>query len=221
MRKTATFLVAALLAAAPTTLSAQGFAVGARAGTLGIGAEGAVSLGSRLALRGGLGLLPFEPSTTIDDIDFTLTLPKTWFNLGADLYVGGGFRVGGGILFKSDDPELEGEITGTVEIGDETYSSAQVESLSGVLDSNDQAPYALIGFGRHTASGVGLFLDLGVAFLGEPEVGLSASGDPAIVNSSEFQAELRAEERTIEDDAGSYLKLWPILNLGVKIGLGG
>lgn len=221
MRTGFALLLAAALAAAPSGLSAQGFGLAARAGTMGIGAEGAVSLGPRFALRGGLGLLPVEPSTTIDDIDFTLTLPKTWFNIGADFYVAGGFRIGAGLLFKPDDPELVGEITSPVEIGDETYSPDQVSSLSGLLDSNDQAPYAILGFGRHVASGIGLFLDLGVAFLGEPEVRLSAEGDPAIVNSTEFQAELRSEEQNIEDDAGSYLQLWPILNVGLKIGLGG
>ena len=61
----------------------------------------------------------------------------------------------------------------------------------------------LIGFGRHAASGVGLFLDLGAAFIGEPNVSLEATGNPAIVGSSAFQTELRKQERNIEDDLGS------------------
>ena len=92
------------------------------------------------------------------------------------------------MLFKPDDPTLTGEIVGgSVEIGDMTYTSTEVSQLTGVLDSKDQAPYVLIGFGRHTASGIGLFLDLGAAFIGEPEVRLDATGNSTIIGSSEFQ----------------------------------
>lgn len=222
-KRVLTLLFLGLAAISPLALSAQGFAVGVRAGTLGLGVEAALPLGERVALRGGYGFMPVEPDATIDDIDFTLTLPENWFNVGADFYLGGGFRLGGGMLFKDQDPSLVGEISasGSVEIGDSIYTRSDVATLNGILDSKDQAPYALLGFGRHTAAGVGLFVDLGVAFTGEPEVQLSAEGDPQIVNSTEFQAELRKQEQQTEDDLGSYMKLWPILNIGLKIGLGG
>ena len=126
------------------------------------------------------------------------------------------------MLFKPDDPTLTGEIVGgSVEIGDMTYTSTDVSELTGILDSKDQAPYVLIGFGRHTASGIGLFLDLGAAFIGEPEVSLDATGNAAIIGSSEFQSELRKQETNIEDDLGSYIKVWPIFNIGLRIGVGG
>ena len=223
MRKRFVVLAAAALTVGPAALSAQGFAIAGRVGSLGLGAEAALGLSPMLAVRGGLGLMPLEPTATIDDIEFTVGLPDTWFNIGADVYLGSGFRIGGGMLFKPDDPTLVGELTGTasIEIGDQVYTSTEVAQLDGVLDSKDQAPYVIIGFGRHAAPGVGLFLDLGAAFLGEPEVRLDASGDPAIVGSTEFQAELRKQEQRTEDDLGSYLKLWPIVNFGVKIGLGG
>ena len=78
----------------------------------------------------------------------------------------------------------------------------------------------LIGFGRHTSTGIGLFVDLGAAFLGESEVSLEATGDPAVVNSAEFQAELRQQETNIEEDLGSYINVWPILSIGLRIGVG-
>jgi hypothetical protein len=191
-----------------------------------LGVEGAFGLGNRITLRGGLGLTPIEldASSLIevgDEVEATLTLPKTWYNLGADLNLGAGFRIGGGMLFKNDDPTLVGNLTttGTIEIGGVEYTGTDVSSLIGVLDSKDQAPYAIIGFGSPSGSGIGLYLDLGVAFLGEPEVSLSATGNDAVVNSPEFQSRLRTEEQRVEDEAGSYLKMWPILNLGVRIGL--
>lgn len=219
MRKSVLALSAAALVVAPMGVAAQGFGVAGRAGTLGLGAEAAVELTDNFVVRGGVGLMPLEPSATIDNIDFTLKLPDTWINIGADLYLGGGFRIGGGMLFKPDDPTLEATITGsqTIEIGDQTYTATDVATVTGTLDSKDSAPYALIGFGRHTRRGIGLFLDLGVAFTGEPTVSLEATG--ASVNTTEFQNELRKQERNLEDDAGTYLKLWPILNVGIRVGI--
>lgn len=224
MRMRLAVVTAAALVAAPAALAAQGFGVAGRVGTLGIGAEGALGLGPSFVVRGGLGLMPFTPSTTIDDIDFELSLPETWFNVGGDLYLGGsGFRIGGGLLVKPDDPTLVAELASgsNIEIGDREYTSTEVSSLEGTVDSRNTAPYFLIGFGKHTSSGIGLFLDLGAAVLGEPEVRLTAEGNSAVVNDPQFQAELRKQEQRTEDDIGGYLNFWPIINVGVKIGLGG
>lgn len=229
MNKRLLVVTAAALIALPGALAAQGIGVAGRAGTLGIGAEGAVGLTDAFVIRGGIGLMPLElknPSFWEPgaDVDATLELPKTWYNIGVDLYLGGGFRVGGGMLFKPDDPTLTGSLTGsaTIDIGGTKYTATDVAEVVGTLNSKNSAPYALIGFGKHTAKGFGLFLDLGVAMLGDPQVALEATkGTPAVINSSTFQSRLRTEEQTIEDDFGKYLKFWPILNLGIKLGVGG
>lgn len=232
MKRSLFALTAAALLALPSALSAQGFGIAARAGTLGIGAEAAVGLTDAFVIRGGIGLLPvelknpsfWEPGA---DVDATLKLPKTWYNIGADLYVGGGFRIGGGMLFKPDDPTLTGTLTGSAEIDIGTgtpYTATEVAEVVGTLKSKSSAPYVLIGFGKHTKSGIGLFLDLGVAMLGDPEVSLEVTEGTAANSSSPgyaaLQTRLRQEEQTIEDDFGSYLKLWPILNIGIKLGVG-
>ena len=81
--------------------------------------------------------------------------------------------------------------------------------------------HLLIGFGKHTSTGIGLFLDLGAAFIGEPVVSLDATGNSTLIGTSEFQAELRKQEINIENDLGSYIKVWPIINIGLRIGVGG
>lgn len=227
MKKSLWVLTAAALIALPLGASAQGIGIAGRAGTLGIGAEGALGLTDGLVIRGGLGLMPLELKNPSfwdpgDGVDITLTLPKTWFNIGADLYLGGGFRIGGGMLFKPDNPSLTGSLTqsGSIDIGGQTYTFSEVAEITGTLESKKQAPYALIGFGKHTRAGIGLFLDLGVAMLGEPDLRLEARGNPAVVNSAAFQSRLRAEETEVEEDIGQYLKFWPILNIGVKLGIG-
>ena len=219
MRKSILTVSTVLFLAVPAVVSAQGLGIAARAGTLGVGAEIALGLTNWFVIRGGAGLMPFEPSTSIEDIDVTLILPE-WFNVGVDVYLGGSFRIGGGVLFKSDDPRVEGNFTTDQDIGGRSFTPAELGTLTGVLSSRDRAPYALIGFGNHISSGIGLFLDLGVAFLGEPEINLYAT-EGTFLDRAELNSRLAAEARDWEESAGSYLNYWPIFNLGVRIGLGG
>lgn len=207
------------LAAAPRSAEAQSFGVAPRAGTLGLGADLALELGPKVVVRGGVGVLPFEFTGTFDDIDMTLELPSTWYNLGVDLYLTNVLRIGGGFMFKSEDLTLSATPTESLEVGNDTFTPDEIGTLTGVLDSGRQAPYVLIGFGKHTR-GIGLTLDLGVAFQKETQVTLDASGG-TLSNDPTFRDELEAEARSFEDDLPTYIDLWPILNLGLRIGLGG
>lgn len=232
MKKRLLVLGAAALVALPGALSAQGFAVAGRAGTLGLGAEAALGLTDALVIRGGLGLLPFEADASSfwdvgNDVEATMTLPETWFNVGADLYIGSGFRIGAGMLFKPDDPTVTGSLSGTasIEIGGQTYTATEVAEVVGTLDAKDQAPYVLLGFGKHTRTGIGLFLDLGVAFMGDPVITLvgteGAITQPTHPGHAQFQARLQQEEQNLNNDLPSWAKkYWPIVNLGVKFGIG-
>ena len=200
-------------------VAAQGFGLGARIGTIGLGGEAAVALGERVVVRGGVGFNPVDFDQTFGEIDVTAELP-TWYNIGLDAYLNGALRFGAGVLFKPDDPTLIGVFTQDQEIGGQTFTPQQIGRMVGVIDYKDQVPYALIGFGKHTAPGVGLFVDFGLAFMGEPEFQLDAVGGSLNSQSGPLRTALDAEEQEFEDDAGSYLRFWPILNLGLRIGVG-
>lgn len=221
MQRMTRIAVAALAAAAVVVgeAQAQGVAIGARAGTLGLGGEAAIGLGSRLAIRGGVGVIPYKPTFTISDIDWEVEPPSPLMTVGVDLYVTPGLRLMGGVLLGADQIDVTGEWEGSVTIGDRTYSD--VSTLTGAVKANSTAPFAGIGFGRHVANGMGLTLDLGVAFRGESKVTLQATGNAT--NRPEFQAELEKERAQAEEDINerSYTKLFPILSLGLRFGLGG
>jgi hypothetical protein len=229
MKKRVFGLGVAALIVLPITLSAQGVGVAARAGTLGFGAEAAVGLGERLAVRGGVGLFPIKTDATKfwdvgADVDATLKLPDTWYNIGIDLYLGGAFRIGGGMLYRPDDPSITATLPagGTVDIGGQTYTGADVSEVVGSLDARNSAPYAVIGFGKHTSLGIGLSLDLGMAFLGNSRVALEATkGNPTVIQSTIFQQQLGQEEQNLDDDLPNWAKkYWPIASLGLRIGIG-
>jgi hypothetical protein len=218
MKKTVLALAAVALLAVPGVAEAQ-LGIAGRVGTLGVGGEAALGFGD-IVIRGGMGLAPLEPTATIDDIEVTLKLPEKWYNIGVDLYLGSAFRIGGGMLFKSEDPTLEGVLTATTDIGGRAFTPDELGTLTGTLDSEDKAPYVLIGFGKHTAKGIGLFLDLGVAFTGDPEITLDATGG-TFSDATALRGYLDTEAANFEEDVGSYLKYWPILNIGLRIGVGG
>jgi hypothetical protein len=213
-------LTVALAVAVPDApVAAQGFGFGFRAGTLGLGGEAAMGLGERVVARAGIGWNPYDPDIALSEIDVTAELP-TWYSAGLDFYLNGAVRIGAGVLFKPDDPTLSAVFTQNQEIGGQTFTPQQIGTLVGVIDSRDGVPYALVGFGRHTAPGVGLFVDFGVAFLGDPDFRLDAEGGSLSSGSGPLRDALDTEEQEFEDDAGAYLRFWPIINLGLRIGVG-
>jgi hypothetical protein len=220
MKKTTTSLFLIAFLALTQVLHGQGFAVGARAGTLGFGAEAALGLSDQFSVRGGLGSFFYEYEDEYDDVDYTISPPSLTGTLGVDFYpTGGSFRFIAGLMFRNGDFEAEsGDLAqaGSVEIGNNTYTEGG--RLFGTVATRSTAPFLGLGFGNHARGGFGFFVDLGVAFVGDADVSMRAEGEIASVPG--IQADLNQEAQNIEDEAADYLKYWPILNLGVKIPIG-
>jgi hypothetical protein len=214
-----TVLVTGLVVLAlPFGAHAQTLGIGVRAGTLGLGPEVSARLTSHVGVRGGIGGIPVEPTGSFGDVDYTVSPASPLANVGLDFYPGaGGFRLGGGLLFITESTSMEAEYTGTVTIGGRTYQGSEVGALTGELDHGSAAPYLNIGFGRTTARGVGLFLDLGAAFLPDQSVSLTATGEAA--NQQQFCDDLERQRQQSEDDANTYLRVFPILSFGLRFGL--
>src|SRR5688572_25485744 len=169
--KKSSIALAALIAVMAPAASAQNFSVGARAGTTGLGGEVSVGLGRMLAIRGGVGFVPYEYNDEFEGVGYTVSFPNHILNVGLDLYpFGGGFRVSAGFLNR---PNFELVAAGqqSAEIGGRTYNGDL--NVTGDLSNEKQtAPYATIGFGRATGRGIGFFFDAGAAFVGEAAIDL-------------------------------------------------
>lgn len=219
MKKSIPVCLFALLLVIPTTLQAQDFGLGARIGTFGFGGEAALGLSDRFVIRGGLGSFVVDFTADYEDIKYDITPPSLTGTLGIDVYpTGGSFRVMGGVMFRNEDFRLDScELSecGPIEIGGVTYDESG--SLHGDFDTRSTSPFLGIGFGRHTSGGFGVTLDLGVAFVGEPDVSLTPEGE--IAGADGIQQSLDAHAQEIEDDVGSYMQYWPILSFGLKIPL--
>jgi hypothetical protein len=210
----------ALLAAVPS-LDAQGVGVAVHAGTLGLGADVGIAVHPRIGLRAGANFMPVKPDFTISDIRYSVSVPSPQFTGAVDLFLVGPLRLTGGLRVSASDFTVEADLSGsseTVDVGDTTYTGADVGVLTGTLESNQFAPYAGIGIGRVGGSRLGFFLDLGVAFTGEPSVAFTSDGsinnDP--LAGPVFRAELNREAAQVEDE--SLLKYYPILSVGLSFG---
>ncbi|MGH7502649.1 MAG: hypothetical protein ACREL7_12950 [Longimicrobiales bacterium] len=206
---------ALVLSAAPA--AGQNIAVSGRAGTLGLGAEVSVGLNRNFGVRGGVFAQPWQPSYTFDDIEYTLELASPSFLALLDVYpLGGGLRVSGGFVRFGGDHEVHGQLTGPIEVGNQTYTPDQIGTLSGVFETRDMSPYAGFGFGRLGGRrGLGFAFDLGVAFHGEPGVQLNADGP--IASQQEFMDNLAIEAQNLEEDARPF-RFYPVLSVGLAIG---
>lgn len=221
------FLAAVLAAATPSTATAQSVWIGGRAGTFGAGFDVSVAANDWFILRAGTGGHgAYADLTSVSGLAENrtgiLTFPNRIYTLGADIEVGN-FRIGGGMLYKDQDPYYAIKLGdgAKIDIGEGTYTEPEVTRLTTTLHSEPWAPYVLVGFGQHTSSGLGLFLDAGVAFLDQPRLSMSARGDASVLRSRQFRDDLRAEQRDVRDDVGDLVRFWPILNLGVRYGIGG
>ncbi len=210
--------VALILLVAPARASGQ-IAILPKIGSGGLGADVSFAFTDRVGLRAGLGFVPLEfDDVEIDDLDYTLTTPDFFATAGADLRLVGPLRLSGGLLFRSGDFEYEAVFENeTVEIGDETYNDVSGR-LFGEWQNNTTSPFLALGLGGTTGGGFGLFLDVGVAFSGDPEI--TADVDGEIAGIPGIDAEVERERQNINDDIPDYAEFWPFLQLGVKIGIG-
>ncbi|MYG80308.1 MAG: hypothetical protein F4187_00380 [Gemmatimonadetes bacterium] len=222
-------LLALSLLAAPATAHAMqfGISVGARAGTLGIGADVAVPLGRQVAIRGGAGLLGFDVDMTgrfglADHRTAELSLPKALYTIGAEVSFLG-LRAGAGILIKSGDPTYRIDLDqgASIDIGDNTYTEPAVGTLTTTYGWSSGAPYLTVGLGSLTGAGFGFLIDVGAVLLEDSSFSMSATGDGTLIASSQFLDDLRTEERAVRDDAGGWADFWPIVSIGFRLGLPG
>ena len=219
-------LLMALLASGRPALALQGnISAGGRVGTLGMGAEVTVALNERMAIRGGVGFLGFdidvtERSNLAGNRTAELSLPSALHTVGAEASFGV-LRAEAGLLMRSGDPAYE--ITygsgASIDIGGGYYREPDVSTLTTTLVSGPVAPYALLGFAPDLSRGIALVVDLGAAFPLDAGFEMSATGSPAVLNSSGFRADLETERLEAEDDAGAFLNYWPIVSIGLRFGL--
>jgi hypothetical protein len=221
MSKKTILALAVCAIAFPSAARAQ-IGVGVRAGTLGIGGEVAIALGSHLAIRGGVGATGYHYDGTYDNKNFKVDLPPTIFNIGLDFYPGiGGLHASVGMLNRKKF-DFVGAFTQSATIGGQTYQG-DITLTGNMTNERETAPYVSVGFGRTTKTGIGFSLDLGAASMGKGTVTFTdytCQSGTTNCKSQIPQARVDEEAAIVSSDLEGWLKWHPILSASLHFGLG-
>jgi hypothetical protein len=197
--------------------------VSLRAGTLGLGADVNIGLTENLNLRLGYSLYDYDE--TIEETDVTYDGELKLRNATALLdwhAFGGGFRFSFGGVGANTEVDVVGKPTGgTYEIGDRVFTAAQVGSLTGKIEmGNSVAPYLGIGWGNtvDAAGRVTFLFDIGVVYMGSPEVSLVASCGASVpaATCAQLRDAVEQEEAELQDDATDY-EWYPVIGIGLAV----
>ena len=206
-----------LLVLAFSSAANADFGVGIKAGTLGLGVEGRWSPLPWLDIRVGANRYDYDATGTQADIDYDSTLSlDTYFLTGNFRFPVSPFRVTAGMYSNGNELQMASQDTlgADFTIGGQTFSAADVGSLQSATSFNDTAPYLGFGYDFEVFGKVGLNLDFGVLWQGEPSVSLYATGletAPAQIQAALLPA-LESERLEIEDEISDY-KAWPVISL--------
>jgi hypothetical protein len=215
------FAVSALTLSTPATPAEMG--MGVRGGTMGFGLDFDVGLTEKLNLRLGYNFFDYDDTLEDTDVSYDSTIKISSFSALLDWHVAGGFRLSAGAVGSGPKLEVVGTPSGnnTYEIGNGTYTAAQVGSLQGeVKIGNSVAPYIGLGWGNVISEKhrVTFLFDLGAVYGGEPDVSLTArcgTGiSPTICN--QLQTDVQRETQELKDDV-STVEWYPVIQLGIGI----
>lgn len=207
-RRAVAVLAAIVLPLGYSTAGADSFAVGAKAGTTGLGIEVTWPLSDSVNLRGGYYGFDYDTDLEEEGVEYDGDLRLRNAAVFADWHpFGGSFRLSAGGVQSGN--EFKGSAEGDLEVGENTYSS----QLQAKVGWSGLAPYLGLGFGNAMSGGrLSFSFDLGVKFTGSPEVRLDGSvNDPAL--EAAFAEDLERERVRLEDEL-SDAKYYPVVSLG-------
>lgn len=216
MKSVALIVLLVSLLVSPAVIEAKDFSVNLKAGTLGVGVEGEYSLNEYFGARLGANYFKYSYDSVKDDINYNFDLGLKTASALVDLHpFKGSFRFSAGAFYNLNKLDANATSSATYDIGDTTYTGAQVGTLKGNIEFKKFAPY--LGFGWDTSfgkdSGWGFVFDAGALYQGSAKATLSADGP--ISTDATFKQNLAAEERELQNDLDD-LKFYPLVALGVS-----
>jgi hypothetical protein len=207
-------LLASALLPAPLAF-AEGRAIGAKVGALGLGAEYTHEITDRVAVRGALygSALGFDAEES--DIEYEADVVWDSWSAGVDFHpLKTALRLSLGFLKNDNRLELVSRPTANLIVGDTTYTPAQIGTLTGDLRFDDTATFAGIGWDWSRDKRIfGMSLDIGVVDQGDPVVTLRGNG--TLLGNPSFEQDIDDEATQLAAEV-SELDLVPFLSLGFQ-----
>jgi len=193
---------------------AEGHAVGAKIGMLGLGIEYAYPLSERLVIRGGVHSSGYSFDQTESGIDYEFDVNWDSISAALDFHpTKGAWRITAGLLKNDNGLSMQSNLSDDVSVGGTTYTPAEVGTLRGDIGFDDNiAPFLGLGWDWSRTKRFGLTFDFGVVKQGMPTISLSADG--GLIGDPAFEADLAAEEAELQE-ALDDLDLVPFATVGL------
>jgi hypothetical protein len=215
LRTKAVVLLAALTLGS-TASANDSFWFGVKAGTLGLGGEVAWRPIEWLDVRAGANFYDYDETGGQAGIDYDGTLSlNTYYLTGNFRFPLSPFRLTIGAHSNNNEVQLASQDMASYTIGNNPipYTPAEVGTLRGTASFDSISPYLGAGFDFDIMDRLGLSLDFGVLWQGEPTIAMTADGllgsDPA------FLADLNDEIAELDDEI-SNLKAYPVISIGLN-----
>jgi len=208
-----------LLSALAITGSASAndnFWVGVKAGTLGYGAEVAWRPIKWLDVRAGGNFLDYDDSGSQAGINYDATLAlNTYYLTGNFRFPLSPFRMTVGAFANNNELQMASLDAGSFLIGDNpiAYTAADVGTIRSVASFESVAPYLGAGFDFSVMDRLGLSLDFGVLWQGDPIITITSDGLLGEANNAGFLADLEDERQQLLNEVSDF-RAYPVFSIG-------
>lgn len=207
-----TCALALTLLMSTSALADLNLGVGVKAGTLGIGIEGVWQPLPYMDVRVGANAYDYNDDGSQAGVNYDAELNLETFYATANLrFPLSPFRVTGGVYSNGNEINMVSANSTSFDIGGSTFTPADVGTLRSTTSFASTSPYLGIGYDFSVFGKVGLNLDFGVLWQGEPDVTLTSDG--LLAADPTFLASLETERLELEDEVSDY-KAWPVITLG-------
>ncbi len=201
----------------PSLSYAEGIGVTGRLSTLGLGVEVTKSMTASLNARVGFNTWSYDKNFSDNDgIEYDFNLELRSMSALLDWHpFNGGFRLSGGLFYNKNNINATARPQSSYTIGNNTYTAAQIGSVSANIDFKTMVPYLGIGWGNAVGKDkrLGFVFDLGIVYQGSPDVSMQATG--LVASDPTFQADLAQEEQQLQNDVYDF-KYYPVISLGMS-----
>ena len=187
---------------------------GLKAGTLGFGLEASWRPIPWFDIRAGANQYDYNDSGAQAGINYDATLAlETYYATVNFRFPLSPFRMTVGAFSNGNEVQMVGLPMGAYLIGDNPipYTSADVGTLRSTTSFDSVSPYVGAGFDFNVVGRLGLALDFGVLWQGDPIVDITADG--LLASDPAFIAALESERLQLEDEVED-LKAYPVITLG-------
>lgn len=209
----------ALMSTACASSSQHNFGIGTGVSTTGVNVEAKYAASNNLVLRGSVSALPITTDQNYDGVDYEASIDMLNVGAFADIYPfkNNGFNISGGVYAGDKSLDLLGtpDAAQMVEIGNQTYTGAEIGTLTGSVEYSNVAPFVGIGYDgflNHNRLW-SLSARAGVMLIGSPEVNVIAEGGLVSAQPA-VQDELEREAQNLQDELDEY-KYYPVVSLGI------